>query len=644
MAAPWEKYAQPKPTPAASEKPWEKYAEAPPAETPSMLSQFGRAAAMGGRYVVQGAADLISTPSDALFAIPNVIQSMRGKPEPFKLARTSIAEGLTAAGLPEAQTGPERFAAGVESALGGSGAAVGIGNMLATRAAPAIAGALQTTQAPATTTAPMALINAGPRQPMPQSIAELLASHPGAQAAGAVTGTSAQTLAAAMGAPVPVQIAAGAIGGAVGGGIAPTGAMIGRGTRALATPITEAGRRAIAGRVLNTAASDAKTAGRNLAGASELVAGSAPTTGQAAKDVGLAYFEQRLRGLGDARFNNRTSDQNSARQALIDSVADGGTPEAILKRVTRRDQVTAPLRDRAFAEAAGKPVAVEKVLADIDAQLANPENAGKSVQDALKGIRTQIEGKTDARALYAVRKEINRILEGRYVGADESVLRYAGGQLGAVKGSIDAAITEVAPSWGQYLTKYAQLSKPIERVETMQDIRSRTSIAAPDIRTGREMLSQAKWKTTVDRAMPDLEKTLTKGQLVKLRRITNDLDRGAAAIAAGKVAGSDTAANLATGGQLSVAYVLGQALGKGPQPLPPGLGTATRPLSWIYKLPDEEIRSLLVDAMLDPKLAEQLMREGTLDNLRSFSAALKASSAAGTVGAATQAGQTPAGP
>lgn len=407
-----------------------------------------------------------------------------------------------------------------------------------------------------------------------------------------------------------------------------------RGAGAVAAPALNSGRRAIAGRVLNTAASDAKAAQGNLAGATEIVAGSAPTTGQAAKDVGLAYFEQRLRGLGDARFNNRSSDQNSARQTLLDSVADGGTPEAVLKRVTRRDQVTAPLRNRAFVEANGKPVATDKILADIDAQLANPENAGKSVQDALKGIRAQIEGKTDARALYAVRKEINRILEGRYVGADESVLRYAGGQLGAVKGSIDSAITEVAPSWGQYLTKYAQLSKPIERVETLQDIRGRTSIAAPDIRTGRETLSQAKWKTTVDRAIPDLEKTLTKGQLVKLRRITNDLDRGAAAIAAGKVAGSDTAANLATGGQISVANVIGQALGKGPKAPSAGVGTATRPLSWLYKLPDEEIRSLLVEAMLDPKLAEQLMQEGTTANIQSFADALAASTKASTIGGA----------
>jgi hypothetical protein len=45
----------------------------------------------------------------------------------------------------------------------------------------------------------------------------------------------------------------------------------------------------------------------------------------------------------------------------------------------------------------------------------------------------------------------------------------------------------------------------------------------------------------------------------------------------------------------------------------------TRPLSWVYKLPDEKVRELIVDAMLDPKLAAQLMREGTPQNIQTLS-------------------------
>jgi hypothetical protein len=312
------------------------------------------------------------------------------------------------------------------------------------------------------------------------------------------------------------------------------------------------------------------------------------------------------------------------------------------------------MRDAAFSEAQGKPVQTNRILADIDGLLSNPENAGKSVQDALKSLRTQISGKdtaatkgdiavqeskplTDARALYAVRKEINRIMEGRYIGADESVLRYAGSQLRAVRDSIDREISAVAPSWQRYLTKYAQLSRPIERAETVRDIRQRTSTAAPDISTGRDFLSQAKWKSVVDRAMPDLQQTMTRGQITKLNRITADLDRGAAAVAAGKVSGSDTAANLTTSGQISVAYVLSRALGGGPKNLPPAVGSATRPLSFFYKLPDESIKELNVQAMLDPRLAEQLLREGTPENVRNFAAEFARTARGGAIGG-TEAG------
>ena len=60
-----------------------------------------------------------------------------------------------------------------------------------------------------------------------------------------------------------------------------------------------------------------------------------------------------------------------------------------------------------------------------------------------------------------------------------------------------------------------------------------------------------------------------------------------------------------------------------------------RPLAFIYKLPDESVRQLLVDAALDPKLADQLMKAGTTENVRSFVTSLAAASRASTVGGAS---------
>jgi hypothetical protein len=412
--------------------------------------------------------------------------------------------------------------------------------------------------------------------------------------------------------------------------LVPAGVGTVRAVRGAAQPMTEAGRRQIAGAAIRGAATNADDAMKNMDDARPLVPGSQPTAGQAARDSGIAFFENRLRALNTQGFSTRMSAQNDARQRLLDTIARGGEPAAIGMMEARREAITTALRDRAFQQASGKPAPTQNVVRRIDALLKNPENAGQSVQKALQAVRGQMFDaknnlQTDAKALYAVRKEINRVLDGKYVDADESVMRYAGGQLSKVRSAIDDAITDVAPDWKPYLTKYAQLSRPIDRAQEIASIRQKTALAAPDVTTGRDFLSQPKWRNVVSKNMPELSKLLTKGQTQKMQMIAADLDRGAAATnsASIRVPGSDTAANLATHGQLSVANIIGRTIGKDVKDLPPALGTVTRPLSFVYKLPDAKVRELIVDAMLDPKLAAQLMREGTRENIEALADSLK---------------------
>lgn len=279
----------------------------------------------------------------------------------------------------------------------------------------------------------------------------------------AATGAVAQQVAHESGASPATQAMAAMIGG-VGGAAGQSTLRRAPGTaKAFVDPFRQGGREVIAGRVLNEAANTPELARARLNRPGEIVSESTPTTGAASRDAGLASFEDRLKNLEPGRFTGRASQQNEARNALLDSIAGGGRPKAIEALETRREQVTTPLREQAFKQAAGKSVNARRVLDDIDDLLAAPDNQGESVQKALQSVRKQIAGKptvettdgitvetsnsmTDARALYAVRKEINRILEGKYVGADESVLRYAGKQLGSVKDSIDSAIGEIAPT------------------------------------------------------------------------------------------------------------------------------------------------------------------------------------------------------
>ena len=73
---------------------------------------------------------------------------------------------------------------------------------------------------------------------------------------------------------------------------------------------------------------------------------------------------------------------------------------------------------KAWTRSSKKPtVDKAQILADVYALGVDPENAGQSVQAALRLVRGQIEGQADARTV-CLCKEINRILEGRNVGAD----------------------------------------------------------------------------------------------------------------------------------------------------------------------------------------------------------------------------------
>lgn len=668
MAGPWEQY-QSAPTTQASAGPWAQYQQGVPAapaatlidedddrskfntrlirEGARQVGRFGKAVAEGALTLPAMAYDAMTgrTIANALLG-PATVQRERtvsdlvtGRPaQSMQVMPPSATSELTNM-LSSPELAPQNASERMQEDVvrGVSGALTGAGVAGAALRAGATGGLMQT-----------------------------LAANPVQQAVAGGVGSGASGAAREQGASPAMQAAAGLIGGVGGGAVGAVGSRSASAAKALIDPFRQGGRQAIAGRILNEAAG--LDAARNIASAADIVPGTQATTAEVAKDSGIAYLQSRLRAIDPSGFARRESTQNEARNVLLDKIADGGTPEAIARRVDAREKLTTPLRNKAFEQAEGKRVPTEKIVSDIDTLLADPENAGQSVQAALKSVRRQIAGEeiaeagaegisvttsnpvTNAKALYAVRKEINRILEGRYVGSDESVLRYAGGQLTKVKDSIDNAITEVAPDWNRYLSVYSRMSKPINRAETIGEIRRRTDLAAPDVETGRDFISQPKWKNVVSKSIPELSKTLAPPQIAKLKTIAADLDRGAAATSASNIRtrGSDTAANLLAQKNMSVANVIGRAFGKDIKDLPPAVSTLLRPFSWVTTLADDQIRGLLVDAMLDPKLAAKLMRQGTPENVKSFAQSIQKNLTRGSTqgalqGAADQ-GPTPTAP
>jgi hypothetical protein len=175
---------------------------------------------------------------------------------------------------------------------------------------------------------------------------------------------------------------------------------------------------------------------------------------------------------------------------------------------------------------------------------------------------------------------------------------------------------DFSPAYRNARESFAAASKPVDQLTALQQIRDRTRNAGTDAATGEHLLSAEKWFTNVTKRADDLGKVLDEPQMMKLRRIGLDLERGALSDSAGRAAGSNTFQNLST------ANVLGAALG-GKLADSPIARSIARPLEWLYKVPEADVRELLTQAMLDPALARSLMAKGTKPNVEFLASALR---------------------
>lgn len=428
------------------------------------------------------------------------------------------------------------------------------------------------------------------------------------------------------------------VGGALIGAALPAvlsgAAKAGRAIGTAARPFTAKGQDKIVGNTLREFAQDSGTRSA-LSNAAEVIPGSAPTTAAASGDIGLAGLSRTLQSANPQYANElagRQFAQNAARSAAIEEIA--GTTGKIAAAKEARDTATAAMRESAL-DSAGL-VNGQEIITKIDNALTNPGNAGRISQQALKNVRDQIAsftdgGKIDARALYAIRKDINDVLEGKLQG-EAGNLRYASKQLIAVKGLIDDVIdkagrqvaaptgTSLGPvqrglgptgapasgaprsSWKQYLQEYTKQSVPINQMERLQEVMKRVQTGSVDDQ-GNLILSAAKLNNLLKNEGADLAKSLAPEQMDLLRRLSADLNASQLATSAGKAVGSDTVQKLGSSGMLQ--GLTGSRLANSA----PMQTLVARPVNWAYKNADQQIMNKLSEAMLDPQLAARLMAD-----------------------------------
>jgi hypothetical protein len=570
---------------------------------PTSIGDAARSFALGTRDVIEGAA-----------GIPVMIGDAANRFLGLQPVSGLLERGFDAAGFPRAETAQERMVSDINRA----GAGVIAGGAVAKGVSAAM-----------------------PASPVAARAADVMLMDPRAQMVAAGTGATASGVAREDGYPPLAQLGAGIVGSVAAPGTgmrSVTAATAERAAEAgtnMVRPFTKEGREVIVGNVLRRLARDPDAAAARMGTAPEYVPGSRPTAAQASRDTGLLSAQTPIQNIDDTgRFASQYSENALSRRAAIDRIARD--EQTIARAEAKRDAVTGPIRERAFEEARQNNAAASagRVEAAIDSVLASPAGKQEAVERAMNWVRDRLrglpgtDGGIDPQNLYALRKDIGLAMGGRLSGEKQD-LRLARGELMDVRRAIDEAIEAVAPGFRGYLSTYQRMSQPIDQMRLLQDIRQRSLGQIADATSGVDVLMPGKFKQAIRTLAPDIAETLTPSQRLVVDRIAADLDRSAAAYAPGmKPPGSDTFRNM------SVSNLIGTMMARdiGDNAT---LKTLSKGLSFLYRVPDEQLQRLLVEAMLDPALARQFMQKATTSSVETVGSALRRKLEQTSVAAAT---------
>jgi len=313
---------------------------------------------------------------------------------------------------------------------------------------------------------------------------------------------------------------------------------------------------------------------------------------------------------------------NANQEAILNAYRQiSGKPGSIPYAEAKRSAITTPMREAAFANK--QAVDVEPVLSAIQGIMNNPATQRKTVDDAMVYVQGLLAkrvnpetGTIDPMSLYSIRKDITDAMNGKLSG-DLSNLRLAKGQLADLLPVIDRTIDAGAPGFRAYMDKYAKSSQGIDQMRLLQGIEAKVTTGLPNLSTGNPVLAASALRRQLAAAQDELGIQLSPSAKSKLDNIISEINRGMAATAPGiKPPGSDTFKNMSMGNLIGKIFSESMASNT-------TLRTMSRPLDFLYKLPDEQIQQLLVQAMLDPKLAAMMMAKANIMRVEPLATSLR---------------------
>ena len=574
--------------------------------TTTFGQDLARQLGLTARAGATGAAGLPLIAGDALNTLINLISGGVGKVTGAEIPQLQmpsrvLQRGLTQAGVPEPETKGEKVIQDITSAISG-------------------------------VAAPAALVQrglaVGQKAIAQPSVAEkFFVENLPLQMSAAVGGAGAS----AAGREYADVGAGGQLGLAMLGGMVAPGTVstaipaAGRAVRETVRPFTQAGREVITGNVLRQLAREPETAITRMQEFQPQVPGYTPTTAQASRDVGLISAETPIRALDvTGKFAAQASEANKARMAIIDRLAKD--QDAVNLAVANREAVTAPMRESAFSASTVTPQQFQSAITltvddTINNILKTPSGKRDTVISAMEDARNMVRRANTPAELYEIRKDLRAAEQGLLDradrgGASASAFKAARSELNKVISSVDDVIDSAAPGYKDYLNVYKQRSRNIEKVEAAQGFRGKVLSTIPDpINIGQFMISQPNFVRAIRAAAKETD--MSQMQVKILERVGRDLDSGVLN-KSGRVPGSDTFKNLST------ANVIGGIIGKQMfGEIPAAANKVVAPLNWLYNGTDDQIRELLVDAMLDPKLAARLMSKASTTNIEPISKELQ---------------------
>jgi len=553
------------------------------------------------RGMLSGAASLPAMMAD----VPVGLINMAAGRQVYKPQAEALGDFLSSIGMPRPQNAQERMTTEAAAAVGGVAAPASLANRMTQAVAPQLA----------TKT---------------QELAKFFSENIPAQLAAATGGAMAGGAARESDASPFMQMMASVAGAAAPGGASSLGPAAGRAVREIVRPATQAGREAIAGGVLRQLSREPESAIKAMEGYKAPIGGYTPTAAQASRDFGLISAETPIRALDTTgKFATQMGEANQARLAILDRLAKDKA--AVESAMVKRDEVTSPLREAAFAKSTVSPETFQSAVTlnvnkTIDDILASDAGARGTVKKTMNWAKEQLADGTTPQRMYEVRKDLRSAAQG-LLDKEGSQYSLAKGQLEQVIRAVDDTIDSAAPGYKDYLDKYSKSSKGIERLEAAQEFKGKVLTTTPDpSRAGDYMISQPAFTRAIRAAEKDTN--LSKTQFAVLTKVAQDLDAGVLQ-RAGKVPGSDTFKNLST------ANVIGSFIGKQMfGEVPAAVNKVAAPLNWLYNGTDDQIRELLVDAMLDPKLASRLMSRASVVTVEPLSKELQRKAIASGYGAA----------